>query len=133
MHNIHNVFHIRLSLFLKQLDMNEEDILRITDELLLRRSFILETVLSFIYPETILLILLTNICLCSSYPGQCIRKCSSFSIFPDLQTVQNLPDVGIFLCLSNINKWALVRILEIAALSEILIKLSTYEGLCPIL
>jgi hypothetical protein len=30
MHNIHNVFHIRLSLFLKQLDMNEEDILRIT-------------------------------------------------------------------------------------------------------
>jgi hypothetical protein len=46
MHNIHNVFHIRLSLFLKQLDMNEEDILRITDELLLRRSFILETVLS---------------------------------------------------------------------------------------
>jgi hypothetical protein len=31
-HNIHNVFHIRLSLFLKQLDMNEEDILRITDE-----------------------------------------------------------------------------------------------------
>ena len=33
MHNIHNVFHIRLSLFLKQLDMNEEDILRITDEL----------------------------------------------------------------------------------------------------
>ena len=43
MHNIHNVFHMRLSLFLKQLDMNEEDILRITDELLLRRSFILET------------------------------------------------------------------------------------------
>jgi len=40
MHNIHNVFHIRLSLFLKQLDMNEEDILRIADELLLRRSFI---------------------------------------------------------------------------------------------
>jgi hypothetical protein len=38
-----NVFHIRLSLFLKQLDMNEEDILRITAELLLRRSFILET------------------------------------------------------------------------------------------
>jgi hypothetical protein len=33
--------------------MNEEDILRITDELLLRRSFILETVLSFIYPGTI--------------------------------------------------------------------------------
>ena len=60
-----NVFHIRLSLFLKQLDMNEEDILRITAELLLRRSFILETVLSFIYPGTILLI-----CLCSSYPGQ---------------------------------------------------------------
>ena len=58
MHNIHNVFHIRLSLFLKQLDMNEEDILRITDELLLRRSFILETVLSFIYPGTILLICL---------------------------------------------------------------------------
>jgi hypothetical protein len=98
MHNIHNVFHIRLSLFLKQLDMNEEDILRINDELLLRRSFILETVLSFIYPSTILLILFTNICFCSSYPGQCIRKCSSFSIFPDLQTVQNLPDVGIFLC-----------------------------------
>ena len=42
MHNIHNVFHIRLSLFLKQLDMNEEDILRITDKLLLRRSFILD-------------------------------------------------------------------------------------------
>jgi hypothetical protein len=36
---------------------------------------------------------------CSSYPGQCIRKCSSFSIFPDLQTVQNLSDVGICLCL----------------------------------
>jgi hypothetical protein len=36
-----NVFHIRLSLFLKQLDTNEEDILRIIDELLLRRSFIL--------------------------------------------------------------------------------------------
>jgi hypothetical protein len=50
----HNVFHIRLYLFLKQLDMNEEDILRITDELLLRRSFILETVLSYIYPSTIL-------------------------------------------------------------------------------
>jgi hypothetical protein len=49
-----NVFHIRLSLFLKQLDTNEEDILRIIDELLLRRSFILETVLSFIYPGTIL-------------------------------------------------------------------------------
>ena len=130
MHNIHNVFHIRLSLFLKQLDMNEEDILRITDELLLRRSFILETVLNFIYPGTILLI-----CLCSSYPGQCIRKCSSFSIFPDLQTVQNLSDVGICLCLplSIISKWALVRILEIAALSEILTKPSTYEGLCPIL
>jgi hypothetical protein len=89
MHNIHNVFHIRLSLFLKQLDMNEEDILRITDELLLRRSFILETVLSFIYPGTILLILFTNIRLCSSYPGQCIRKCSSFSIFPDLQTTKS--------------------------------------------
>ena len=59
MHNIHNVFHIRLSLFLKQHDMNEEDILRITDELLLR-SFILETVLSFIYLGTILLILFTN-------------------------------------------------------------------------
>ena len=104
--------YIRLSLFFKQLDMNEEDILRITDELLLRRSFILETVLSFIYPGTILLILFTNICLCSSYPGQCIRKCSSFSIFPDLQTVQNLSDVGIFLCLplSIINKWALVWI-----------------------
>ena len=40
---MHNVFHMRLSLFLKQLDMNEEDILRITDELLLRRSFILDT------------------------------------------------------------------------------------------
>ena len=92
MHNIHNVFHIRLSLFLKQHDMNEEDILRITDELLLR-SFILETVLSFIYPGTILLILFTNIFLCSSNPGQCIRKCSSFSIFPDLQIVQNLSDV----------------------------------------
>ena len=36
----------RLSLFLKQLYMTEADILRITDELLLRRSFILETVLS---------------------------------------------------------------------------------------
>ena len=78
MHNIHKVFHIRLSLFLKQLDMNEEDILRITDELLLRRSFILETVLSFIYPGTILLILFTNIFLCSS-----------FSIFPDLQTTKS--------------------------------------------
>jgi hypothetical protein len=54
------------------------------------RSFILETVLSFIYPGTILLILFTNICLCSSYPGQCIRKCSSFSIFPDLQTTKYL-------------------------------------------
>jgi hypothetical protein len=95
MHNIHNVFHIRLYLFLKQLDMNEEDILRITDELLLRRSFILETVLSYIYPSTILLVLFTNICLCSSYPGQCIRKCSSFSILPYLQTVQDLSDVGI--------------------------------------
>ena len=84
MHNMHNVFHIRLSLFLKQLDMNEEDILRITDELLLRRSFILETVLSFIFPNTILLILFTNICLSSSYPGQCIRKCFSYSILPDL-------------------------------------------------
>ena len=51
MHNIHNVFHIRLSLFLKQLDMNEEDILRITDELLL----------SLIYLGTILLILFTDI------------------------------------------------------------------------
>ena len=59
MHNIHNVFHIRIYLFLKQLDMNEEDILRINDELLLRRSFILETVLS-IYLGTILLILFTN-------------------------------------------------------------------------
>jgi hypothetical protein len=39
--------------------MNEEDILRITDKLLLRRSFILETVLS-IYLGTILLILFTN-------------------------------------------------------------------------
>ena len=96
MHNIHNVFHIRLYLFLKQLDMNEEGILRITDELLLRRSFILETVLGYIYPSTILLVLFTNICLCSSYPGQCIRKCSSFSILPDLQTVQDLSDVGIF-------------------------------------
>ena len=76
--------------------MNEEDILRITDELLLRRSFILETVLSYIYPSTILLVLFTNIFLCSSYPGQCIRKCSSFSILPDLQTVQDLSDVGIF-------------------------------------
>jgi hypothetical protein len=47
-----------VSLLWKQLDMNEEDILRITDELLLRRSFILETVLSFIYLGTILLILL---------------------------------------------------------------------------
>jgi hypothetical protein len=47
-----------VSLFWKQLDMNEEDILRITDELLLRRSFILETVLSFIYLCTILLIFL---------------------------------------------------------------------------
>ena len=124
MHNIHNVFHIRLSLFLKQLDMNEEDILRITDELLLRRNFILETVPSFIYPGTILLILFTNICLCSSYPGQCIRKCSSFSIFPDLQTVQNLSDAGICLCLplSIISTWALVGILEIAGLSEILTK-----------
>jgi hypothetical protein len=36
MHNIHNVFHIRLSLFLKQLDMNEEDILRITDDFPMR-------------------------------------------------------------------------------------------------
>jgi hypothetical protein len=70
--------------------MNEEDILRITDKLLLRRSFIFD-----------------------------------------------LSDVGIFLCLplSIISQWALVRILEIAALSEILTKLSTYmyEGLCPIL
>jgi hypothetical protein len=82
MYNIHNVFNIRLSLFFKQLNMNEEDILRITDELLLRRSFILVTVFSFIYPGTILLVLFTNICLCISYPGQCIRKCSSFSIFP---------------------------------------------------
>ena len=49
-----------VSLLWKQLDMNEEDILRITDELLLRRSFILETVLSFIYLGTILLILFTN-------------------------------------------------------------------------
>ena len=49
-----------VSLFWKQFDMNEEDILRITDELLLRRSFILETVLSFIYLGTILLILFTN-------------------------------------------------------------------------
>ena len=49
-----------VSLFWKQLDMNEEDILRITDKLLLRRSFILETVLSFIYLGTILLILFTN-------------------------------------------------------------------------
>ena len=49
-----------VSLFWKQLDMNEEDILRITDELLLRKSFILETVLSFIYLGTILLILFTN-------------------------------------------------------------------------
>jgi hypothetical protein len=48
-----------VSLFWKQLDMNEEDILRITDKLLLR-SFILETVLSFIYLGTILLILFTN-------------------------------------------------------------------------
>jgi hypothetical protein len=112
--------------------VTEEDILRINDELLLRRSFILETVLSFIYPETILLILFTNICLCSSYPGQCIRKCSSFSIFPDLQTVPNVSDVGC-LPLSILNKWPLVRILEISALSEILTKLSTYEGLCLIL
>ena len=104
---MHNVFHIRLSLFLKQLDMNEEDILRITYELLSRRSFILETVLSFIYRSTILLILFTNICLSSSYPGQCIRKCSSFSILPDLQTVQNLSDVGLFVCLPLfiISKW----------------------------
>ena len=49
-----------VSLLWKQLDMNEEDILRITDELLLRRSFILETVLSFKYLGTILLILFTN-------------------------------------------------------------------------
>ena len=49
-----------VSLFWKQLDMNEEDILRIIDELLLRRSFILETVLSFIYLGTSLLILFTN-------------------------------------------------------------------------
>ena len=49
-----------VSLFWKQLDINEEDILRITDELLLRRSFILETVISFIYLGTILLILFTN-------------------------------------------------------------------------
>jgi hypothetical protein len=86
MHNIHNVFHIRLSLFLKQLDMNEEDILRITDELLLRRSFILETVLSFIYPGTILLILFTNIFLCSS-----------FSIFPDLQTTKSFWCMNMFM------------------------------------
>jgi hypothetical protein len=46
---MHNVFHIRLSLFLKQLDMNEADILRITDELLLRRSFILETTQFYMY------------------------------------------------------------------------------------
>jgi hypothetical protein len=49
-----------VSLFWKQLDMNEENILRITDKLLLRRSFILESVLSFIYLGTILLILVTN-------------------------------------------------------------------------
>jgi hypothetical protein len=49
-----------VSLLWKQLDMNEEDILRITDELLLRRSFILEIVLSFIYLGTILLILFTH-------------------------------------------------------------------------
>ena len=41
----------------------------------------------------------------------------------------------IFVCLplSILSKWALVRILEIAALSKILTKLSTYAGLCPIL
>jgi hypothetical protein len=49
-----------VSLFWKQLDMNEENILRITDKLLLRRSFILESALSFIYLGTILLILFTN-------------------------------------------------------------------------
>jgi hypothetical protein len=45
------------------------------------------------------------------------------------------PYTKIFVCLplSILCKWALVRILEIAALSEILTKLSTYEGLCPIL
>ena len=78
-----------VSLFWKQLDMNEEDILRITDELLLRRSFILETVVSFIYPGTILSILFPHVPLCSSYPGQCIRKCSPFSIFPDLPTTKS--------------------------------------------
>ena len=53
------MFHDCISIW-KQLDMNEEDIPSITDELLLRRSFILETVLSFIYLGTILLILFTN-------------------------------------------------------------------------
>ena len=81
MHNIHNVFHIRIYLFLKQLDMNEEDILRINVELLLRRSFILETVLSFIYPSTILLILFTNICLCSSYPGHVLGNVLHFQFY----------------------------------------------------
>ena len=114
--------------------MNEEDILRINVDLLFRITFILEIVFRFENPGTILLILVIKICLWESYPEQRKRKCS-FSIYPDLQTEQYLSDIGMFLCLplSIINKWALVRILEIAALSEILTKLSTYKGLFPIL